>query len=306
MTSHDSTANALVQLSGAFAAAVERAAASTVTVDARRRIPASGIAWTAGGVIVTSNHAVERDEDITVTGPDGTAVAARLAGRDPGSDIAVLKAESGTWTAAERVPEGEAKVGHFVLALGRPGDGGPQASVGIISAIGGAWRTFRGGQVDGYIRTDATLYPGFSGGPLVDGSGRVAGMNSSGLARGAGLTIPAWAMTKIVDALLAGGRIKRGYLGIGSQPAQLPGALASRLGGQAFGLLVVAVEPGSPADAAGMMLGDILVAMATTPVTDTGDLQSLLGPDTVGAATPVTVLRGGEPTQLTVTVGERE
>jgi S1-C subfamily serine protease len=306
MAGQEPGANALVELSEAMAAAVERAAASTVTVDARKRIPASGIVWTGDGVIVTSNHVVERDEDIMVTGPDGNEVAAKLAGRDPGSDIAVLRAEAGSWTPAERVPEGEARVGHFVLALGRPGEGGPQASVGVISAMGGAWRTFRGGQVDGYIRTDATLYPGFSGGPLVDGAGRVAGINSSGLARGSGLTIPAWAMTKIVDALLTGGRIKRGYLGIGSQQARLPAALAARLDGQESGLLVVAVEPGSPAEHAGMMLGDILVSLAGAKVMDTGDLQGLLGPDTVGTAVPAKVLRGGEPSDLTVTVGERE
>lgn len=306
MTSTGNERNALVELSDAFAAAVERAAAATVTVNARRRIGASGIVWSAEGVIVTSNHAVERDDDITVTGPGGEAVAAKLVGRDPGSDIAVLKAEGGTWTPAERVAEGDARVGHFVLALGRPGDGGPQVSLGVISAVGGAWRTFRGGQVDGYLRTDATLYPGFSGGPLVDSSGRVIGMNTSGLGGGAGLTIPAWAMEKVVDALLAGGRIKRGYLGIGSQPANLPEALAGRLGGQRSGLLIVAVEPGSPADAAGMMLGDILVGMGSSEVTDTGDLQALLGPETVGTAVGARVLRGGEPVDLSVTVGERE
>ena len=306
MTATDNGRNALVELSDALAAAVERAAASTVTVDARRRIAASGIVWSADGVIVTSNHAIERDDDITVAGAGGEAVAAKLVGRDPGSDIAVLKADGGAWTPAERVTEGEARVGHFVLALGRPGEGGPQASLGVISAVGGPWRTFRGGQVDGYIRTDATLYPGFSGGPLVDSSGRVAGMNTSGLGRGSGLTIPAWAMGKIVDALLAGGRIKRGYLGIGSQPANLPEALAGKLGGQRSGLLIVAVEPDSPAESAGMMLGDILVGMGPSEVTDTGDLQALLGPETVGTEVKTRVLRGGQPLDLTVTVGERE
>lgn len=306
MASAGNQGNVLVQLSDAFAAAVERAAAGTVTVDARRRIGASGIVWSAEGVIVTSNHAVERDDDISVRGPGGEAMAGKLVGRDPGSDIAVLKAEGGNWTESERVAEGEARVGHFVLALGRPGDGGPQVSLGVISAVGGAWRTFRGGQVDGYIRTDATLYPGFSGGPLIDSGGRVVGMNTSGLGGGSGLTIPAWAMTKVVDALLSGGRIKRGYLGIGSQPAALPEALASRLGGQRSGLLIVAVEPGSPADAAGMMLGDILVGMGSGDVTDTGDLQALLGPETVGAEVNARVLRGGQPVDLTVTVGERE
>ncbi|MER3420648.1 MAG: signal protein PDZ, partial [Chloroflexota bacterium] len=150
---------------------------------ARRHIPASGIVWQPG-VILTCDHVLERDEDITITTPQGRELPARLAGRDPGSDLAVLRVETTDLTPAEPTPDGSARVGHLVLAVGRPGNG-PMASFGVISAVGGPWRSFRGGVVEGYIRSDTTFYPGFSGGPLVDTAGRAVGINSSRLGRGA-------------------------------------------------------------------------------------------------------------------------
>ncbi|MBI2767854.1 MAG: trypsin-like peptidase domain-containing protein [Chloroflexi bacterium] len=299
--SHEST-NPLAALSDALADAVATAAASTVLVSARRRIPASGIAWSED-IVVTADHVIENEDEITLRLPDGGEARAAVAGRDSGSDVAVLKVTGATLTPAKRGPA--ARVGNFVLALGRPAVGEPMASFGVVSAIGGAWRTFSGGQVEGYIRSDTTFYPGFSGGPLVDAAGQVVGLNSSRLGRGAGLTIPLDALTTIVEALKAGGKLKRGYLGIGSQQARLPEALQAKAGGQETGLLVLGVEPGSPADKAGMLVGDIVVAIGGVAVKDTDGLQTALGPSTVGKATPVAVLRGGEPKTLTVTIGER-
>lgn len=302
MTSEPTT-SVLAQLSDALATAVERAGRSTVTVHARRRIPASGIVWQPG-VILTCDHVLERDEDITVTTSDGRELPARLVGRDPGSDLAVLRVDATDLIPAEPAPDGSARVGHLVLAIGRPGNG-PMASIGVISAVGGPWRTFRGGLVEGYIRTDTTFYPGFSGGPLVDTAGRVVGVNSARLGRGAGLTVPTAAAARIAEQLLRTGRIRRGYLGIGSQPVRLPEPLA-RLVGQASGLLVVSVEPDSPAARGGLLIGDVIIGMAGAPVRDTEDLQALLGPERVGQPTTVTVLRGGERRELTVIVGERQ
>ncbi|MEP7216841.1 MAG: trypsin-like peptidase domain-containing protein [Anaerolineaceae bacterium] len=296
---------ALTDLSDALAAAVEKAGASTVLVSARRRIPASGIIWTGDGAILTSDHVIEREEDIKVILADGRELPAKLIGRDPGSDLAVLKVEGGGFTPAERSPEGAARIGNIVLALGRPSPESPMASLGVISAIGGTWRTFRGTEVEGYIRSDTTFYPGFSGGPLIDAAGRVIGINSSRLGRGAGLTIPVAAATLVADDLLKQGRVRRAYLGISSQVAKLPPVLAARLNGQDEGLLIVTVEAGSPADKAGIGIGDILVKFGGTAVTDTDSLQTLLGANHVGEVTPVTVLRGGEPRDLTITVGER-
>lgn len=179
------------------------------------------------------------------------------------------------------------------------------ASLGVIGAIGGPWRTSRGTQVDGYYRTDITFFPGFSGGPLVDTNGRVLGINSSRLGRGTGLTIPAAAVDKVVAQLLSGGRIRRGFLGIGSQPVRLPEALAANAGGQTTGLLIVNVEPGSPAAAGGLLIGDILIALAGAPIRDTDDLQAQLGGDRAGRPAVLTVLRGGERLEVTVTIGER-
>lgn len=294
----------LAQVSDGLAAAVETAAASTVLVSGRRRIPASGIIWTADGTIVTADHVIERDE-IEVVLPDGTKHTATVAGRDAGSDIAVLKIPATGLTPAVHAPAGSAKVGSLMLAVGRPSSDGPMASLGVVGAIGGPWRTFRGTEVEGYLRTDTTFYPGFSGGPLVDAQGRVAGMNSSRLGRGAGLTVPMAALERIVADLLKGGKVRRAYLGISSQTAKLPSALAALAGGRETGLLIVSVESESPADSAGMLIGDILVEFGGQPVSDTDTLQAQLGPARIGQATPASVLRGGELKALTLTVGER-
>ncbi len=293
----------LSQVSDGLAAAVETVAASTVVVSARRRFPASGIAWTADAVL-TADHVIERDE-IEVVLPDGRKLGATVAGRDPGSDVAVLKVAEGSLTPALRAPAGSAKVGSLVLAVGRPNSEGPMASLGVVGAIGGPWRTFRGTEVEGYLRTDTTFYPGFSGGPLVDAEGRVIGMNSSRLGRGAGLTIPVQALERIVTDLLAGGKVRRAYLGISSQVAKLPSALSAVAGGRETGLLIVSVEAGSPADTAGVLIGDILVEFAGEPITDTDSLQGTLGPARIGQPTPATVLRGGELKSLTISLAER-
>lgn len=294
----------LAQVSDGLAAAVEIASRSTVVVNARRRFPASGIVWTSDGVIITSDHAIEREE-VEVYLPDGSKHAATIAGRDPGSDVAVLRIEAAGLTPAVRAPQGSAKVGSLVLAVGRPSNEGPMASLGVIGGIGGPWRTFRGTEVEGYLRSDTTFYPGFSGGPLVDAEGRVVGMNSSRLGRGSGLTLPIAALERIAGDLLKGGKVRRAYLGISSQVAKLPAALQALAGGRETGLLVVSVEPGSPADTAGMLIGDILVEFAGQPTPDTDALQSQLGAARIGQAAPASVLRGGELKSLTVNVGER-
>lgn len=294
----------LSQFSEGLAAAVERAAASTVVVNARRRFPASGLAWSADGVILTSDHVIERDE-VEVYLPDGSKHAAAIVGRDPGSDIAVLKIPASGLTPAVRAPQGSAKVGNLALAVGRPSNEGPMASLGVIGAVGGPWRTFRGAEVEGFLRSDVTFYPGFSGGPLADVEGRVLGMNSSRLGRGSGLTLPVVALERIAADLLKGGKVRRAYLGISSQVAKLPAALQTLAGGRETGLLIVSVEAGSPADAAGMLIGDILVEFGGAPMTDTDSLQGQLGPARIGQETPAAVVRGGGLTNLTVNVGER-
>jgi S1-C subfamily serine protease len=198
------------------------------------------------------------------------------------------------------------KVGHMVLAIGRPGEGGLNASAGTIMAVNGAWRTWRGGQIDRFIRPDLTLYPGFSGGPLVDAQGRIVGINTSGLSRGMGVAIPASTVTQVTDQLLSSGKIARGYLGLGMQPVHLPDDLKNKLSlpGNS-GLIVVSVESGGPAEKAGVLIGDILITLDGMAVTDTDDVQSVLGPERVGTVLTARVVRGGASTELAITVGER-
>ncbi|HBY96521.1 MAG TPA: signal protein PDZ [Chloroflexi bacterium] len=297
--------NVLTALSNAMAEAVARAGTATVLVNARRRLPASGIGY-APGLVLTADHVIERDDDITVVLPDGTEVAATLAGRDPGSDLALLRVNGGNLTVAETASQ-EARVGQLVLALGRPTNEGIQASVGIVSAIGGPVRTGRGSLIERYLRTDTTPYPGFSGGPLVDTDGRVVGLNTSGLARGAALTIPAGLAWQIAGTLSSHGRVRRGYLGIRSQPVGISQSQQQALGReQPTGLLLVWVEESSPAAQGGLIVGDILVAVGGHPVADPDELQSVLSGSVVGQPTPVQILRGGEPTTVTVTIGERK
>jgi len=294
--------NVLVDLSNDLAAAAEKAGASTVLVDARRRMPLSGIAF-APGLILTAEHGLEREEGIKVLLPDKTELSATLAGRDPGSDLAVLRLEKEVLTPAE--PAAGAKIGEIVLALGRPSPDGIEASLGVVSAMGGPVRTPHG-SLERYLRTDTTPYPGFSGGPLVDAEGRVVGLNTSGFGRGAALTIPVDLAWKVADQLVKHGSVKRGYLGVRSEAVEVAAAAQKALKReQASGLLVISVEKDSPAEAGNLMVGDILVGLDGVPVTDHDELFARLSGDAVGRSVPVEILRGGQPNMLKVKIGER-
>lgn len=296
-------ANMLEQVSNDLAAAVERAGASLVRVDARRRFPASGIVWSSDGVIVTAHHVIKREEGITIGLADGRVVAAALVARDPSTDVAVLRAEASDLTPPAWADDAALRVGQLALAVGRP-DKSLQASLGVISVLEGAWRSPAGGQIERYVQSDLTMYPGFSGGALVNAAGEVIGMNTSALLRGASLTIPAATLRRVVESLLSHGRVRRGYLGIGSQPVRLPDALANELG-QETGLLLVSVEPDSPAGRAGLLLGDTIVGLAGERVRHLDDLQALLGGDRVGQTVTVRFVRGGSVEEREITIGER-
>lgn len=306
MSAAEGQGGVLSALSDELAGVIERVSRSVVTVDARRRLPASGIVWSNDGVVVTADHVVERDEDINVYLPDGQKVSATLAGRDPGSDVAVLRLAGAKPTPAPVAPDGTLKVGHFVLALGLPGSGSATASFGIVSALGGSWRTARGGVIESYIHADLTLYPGFSGGPLADLQGRIVGMNSSHFAGGRSIAIPSAPLGRIIETLLSRGHVRRAYLGVGTQPVPLPPALRQHLGlTQDTGLMILNVEPGTPAEQGGLMLGDILVVLDGQPIAVGEDLQAALGPNAVGKQVTLSVIRGGQRKDLTVTPVER-
>ncbi len=294
-------AELLGAISNQMADAVARVGAALVQVRGRPRGPATGIV-VADDTVLTADHVLERDDDLSVVAPDGRAVAAQLAGRDHASDLALLRAP-GLGVAPAAFAETPARVGQIVLAVGRPGDS-PMASFGIVSAAGGPLRGRRGAVLEQFVQTDAIPYPGFSGGALVDAHGAVVAVLTTGLAGGVALGVPAALAARIAETLGSAGFVKRGYLGISSQPVELP---AGQRGGlsQERGLLVVRVEPDSPAARGGLLLGDVLTAFDGQALTDTDELQALLAGERVGAAVPVQVLRGGAVTTLSVTVGQR-
>ena len=293
----------LSDLSAAMAAMVDLAGESIVRVEGRRGLPASGIVWSADGEIVTASHVVRREEGLRVGLPGGDQVEARLVGRDAAADIAVLRASASGLKAPMWLPIDEARVGHLVLALGRPGRT-VQATLGVISALGGEWRTPEGSLIDRYLQTDVVMYPGFSGGPLVGADGRVIGLNTSGLARGVSLALPAATLQRVVPMLLAHGHVRRGYLGIGAQPVRLPEEIAGQLG-QETGVLLMSVEPGGPAATAGLALGDTLVGLEGAPIRHMDDLLAALGSDRIGQSLGGRILRGGKLQDVRMTVGER-
>jgi S1-C subfamily serine protease len=293
--------DALAAVSDQMADAVEQVGPAIVQVNGRPRRPASGVVY-ASTLVLAADHAIEREDDLTVETTTGAALPAQLVGRDPASDLAVLRVP-GLGSEPARRAAAPARVGQFVLAVGRPGGRELMASVGIVSAIGGPART-RGGLLEQYIRTDATPYPGFSGGALIDARGAVLGILTTGLAGGAALAVPAALAWGVADILARQGFVPRGWLGIGSQPVRIP---AGQRGGQTHerGLLIVELVPESPAARGGLLLGDILVAVDGQAVDDGESLQALLSGERVGRAIGVQVLRGGTPLALDVTVGQR-
>jgi S1-C subfamily serine protease len=293
------TMTTVMDLSSALAGAVERAARSVFAVHGRPRLPSTGVHWRPG-LIVTANHTVEPDRDVTLTGPDGRTLPARVAGRDPRLDIAVLRAEVDSVPAADIADDGGIRVGHLVMALGA----GPRASAGIVSALdvtGG--RRPESGET---LVVDLTLYPGFSGGPLIDVLGRIVGITTSGASRHLQCAVRAAAVSRSVEHVVRRGSIPRAYLGVSTQPVVLPDPLRERLSlGQRTAVIVVNIKPDSPAAAAGLIIGDIVVSMAGHAIAEPHDLVAVLQPDRVGGAVTVSILRGGEPRDLEVTVGER-
>ncbi len=295
--------DALSALSDGMADAVEKVSPAVVRVNGRRRRSGSGVVY-APNMVLTASHVLEREEDLSVGTHDGQTLSARFVGRDPSTDLAVLRVE-GLDAEAATPTEGDARIGQLALAVGRSGRSeGPRASLGIVSSTGGPLRTWRGGRLERYVQTDATPYPGISGGALVDARGNVLGILTTGLARGAALAIPADLAWRVAGTLSERGSVKRGYLGILSQPVRLPDAQGLGLT-QRGGLLVVGIEEGSPAGRSGLLIGDIVATLDGQPVEDTEDLLVLLTGERVGRTVPVKVVRGGEPKTLEVTVGER-
>lgn len=295
-------AGVLTELSEALAATTAEAGRTVVRVEGRRGLPASGIVWSAEGVVVTAHHVVEHDDNTRVGLPDGRTLPATVIGRDPTTDLAALRTQiegamPPTWADSEGL-----RVGHLVLALGRPGES-VRATLGIVSALGPSWTTPAGGRVDRYLQTDVVMYPGFPGGPLVDVDGRVLGLNTSALLRGVSIAVPYTTVRLVVETLLLHGRVRRGYLGIGSQPVRLPPSVAQQVG-QETGVLVINVASGGPAEQAGLLLGDVLVSLGGKPVRFLDDLMAAISAAQVGGVLALKVVRAGQLRDMEIKVGE--
>ncbi len=301
-TTPDNT-SLLRTLSNQMADAVERIAQSLVLVNGREGQPASGVVY-APDLVLTAAHVIQREEGITIYTHDKRTLAAKLAGRDSNSDLAVLRvADLGL--AAATPSEENARVGQMVLATGFTNEEGLMASSGVVSALGGPLRTRGGILIERYIRTDAIPYPGFSGGALIDTRGDLLGILTTGLFNGVALAIPTLSARTIADTLTTQGHIKRGFLGISSQLVQVPAAQRGD-STQEYGLLIVKVDENSPAQKGGILLGDILVTLDGHAIKDSEDLQLLLSGERVGKNVQIDVIRGNTLRTLSVTIAERE
>jgi serine protease DegQ len=288
------------ELSEVLASIVESTGKSVVRVQGRRR-PFSGIVWSANEV-VTVHHGLEHDQDVTV-GVDGAALKAKVKGRDPATDLALLEID-GSLSAPKFDDGASLKVGNLVLLLGRPGQT-VRATSGIVSAQGQkSWRSWRGGEIDRYLESDAPHSPGFSGGPLVGIDGQVLGLTTTGLLRGTSLAVPTPTLKRVIGQLQRYGKVRSSYLGISMQPLQLPDDVRKATG-EELGLVVVAVEPGGPGEQAGILYGDTVLHLGDDTVKTLEDLYLYLRGDHVGQQVPLKLFRNGKVETVQITLGAR-
>jgi S1-C subfamily serine protease len=283
----------LAAFSDRLAALAAEGAARVVAVHGRDGRARSGLLW-AEGLVVTAEEALERDDELSLTLPDGQVVAATLAGRDPGTDVALLKAETGEVTPLVPAPPAALATGHLVLVVGR-GEFGAGAAFGNAALVGGPWRSMRGGRLDRRIQLGLKLDPVAEGGAVLDHAGRLVGMAVPGPRRRA-LAIPAETIARAVEQLRTRGRVARGYLGLAMQPVQV---------GEVRGLIVVGIDPRSPAGQAGVLVGDVLAAWDGTPLGSVRDMLARLDPDSVGTTVTLELIRAGQPHRVQVRIGER-
>ena len=277
---------------------------AVVAVDAGHRVAASGVHWKPG-VIVTASHLVRRAAEVSVILPDGGTLKGTVAGRDSTTDLAAVRIEDAATLKTLTLASG-AKVGELVLAVARSGRGELSASAGIVARVGGQWHTWRGGQIDRLLRPDVRLYPGQSGSALVNGHGELLGINSVVLARQSVITLPTETVDRVLNELLERGHIAQPYLGVAMQEVSLPNEWrASVASDQEHGLLVIHVAPDAPASLAGINLGDIIISAEGQPVYGFHRFHRMLGEKHTGETFKLRALRGGNPLEAEVTLGDR-
>jgi serine protease DegQ len=300
-------ASQLVELSNALASATEQAAATVVAVHSEPRGSASGVVWRPG-VIVTSEHALRRDEEIRVTLADGRVAQATLVGRDPSTDLAVLKCADATTAiaAANTGDPATLKPGSLILAVGRTRVSGAVAAFGAVSLVANERKTWTGVSLSPYVRLDISIQPTAVGGAVVDAAGKIFGIITPRFGRFGSTLTPAATVNNVVDTLIEKGRIPRGYLGVGLQPVRLPEALRQTLKREErTAAIVLEIEPDSPANKAGLMIGDIIVSLGAEKVSRLEDIHSKLHGSAIGKPFAIGFVRGGALQTAEITVAER-
>jgi len=297
-------ANSLVALSEQIASTVEQVAQSIVSVHARHRFESSGVHWSPE-IVVTADHALRRDEGIRVTAPDGSKLDAEVVGRDPGTDLAVLRVKGLRIPVSKDENLVTTTPGNIVLAVGRSKDSAV-AAFGVISNISGPSQTWRGGRLDQVVRLDLSLHPAGAGGAVVGASGKLIGIATPALSRVSVFAIPLSTVTRVTDSLVAHGRVPRGYLGVGLQPIAIPEHLKSKLNlANSTGLIAISVENEGPAGQAGMSIGDVLLELGGRATQRTENVQEVLSTEAVGKKIVARILRGGNLVEVPITIGER-
>jgi S1-C subfamily serine protease len=297
------TALSLENLSEQLAGVVAGIAPSLVAVHGRRHFPSSGFVWRPG-LIVTAEDTIEADEDLAVTTADGRKLSATLVGRDPSTDVALLRIEDQSIAAAPLRPAAGLRAGHLAIAVGRRREGA-SASLGVVSLAGEAWQSLRGGRIDRLIHLDHRISPREEGGLALDADGKAVGMTVFGPRRRV-IVIPSETIERAAQHLLDHGRVARGYLGLGLQPVRVDRAVAERLSlTEPTGLMVISVDPKGPADDAGLRQGDVLVSWNGEALRSVRAAHARLGPDSVGQSATVGIVRAGETQTVALTVRER-
>ncbi len=295
----------LVNLSDQLAGVVERAAVSIVAVHGRPRIGSSGVVWKQN-FILSSSEGIRSEDGIKVLFADGRSTEARLRGRDPGTDLALLEAETGSVPALEFVPDAGLKTGELVLAVGRTASSGPIASAGIISGVSGEWKSWRGGKLDPFVRLDVSVYPTSSGGAAVNAAGDVIGLVSTGLSRSSVMAVTRGTIDRVAPRLQEKGYVSRGFLGIALQPVAIPSALKEKLQlNQDSGIMLLGLEPDGPGASAGLMMGDVLLTAAAETLSDPESLRGVLDSTKIGETMTFRVLRAGAVQEVKIRIGER-